>query len=160
LVILASAAGAAGQMRRSGVPSISRAQVDVPAERLPRLQRWLKAVDRHEPGADDDSVIEVGAWTNTELRGLWVDANVLAQLMRNVRGSRFLVQAERQSGATEIRYTQNQLGQLRALACAAGGMMADPECGAIKAPTTLDADLVRLAQHVVANRLRTGDDNY
>src|SRR5712692_10547312 len=113
LILLGTGAGA-GQMRRSGLPTLPSAQeVSVSADRLDRLQRWLKVVDRHEPGVQDDAAAEVGAWTNTDLRGLWVDVNVLAQLMRNLRLSRFIVRGEGQARPTEIRYTSQQLRQLR-----------------------------------------------
>src|SRR5207245_4617154 len=127
---------------------------------LDRLQRWLKAVDRHEPGEQDEAVAEVGAWTNAELRALWIDVNVLTQLMRNVRLARFIVQGEGQRGATEIRYTSLQHHQLIAFACAAAAMMAERDCVDARAANGLDADLMRLAQHAGAERTRTGDANY
>jgi tetratricopeptide (TPR) repeat protein len=159
-ILLGTCGAAAGQMRRSGQPLSQLQEVGVSTDRLDRLQRWLKAVDRHEPGIYDDAVAEVGTWTNTDLRALWVDVNVLAQLMRNLRLSRFIVQAEGQRGSTEIRYTSFQLRQLTAFACAAAAILADRDCVTIKAATSLDADLIRLAQHGGAERARTGDDNY
>src|SRR6266851_5801754 len=105
LILFATCGTSTGQPRRSGVPSSSPREVTVPADRLDRLQRWLKAVDRHEPGEQDEALAEVAAWTNTELRGLWIDVHVLSQLMRNVRLNRFLVQAEGQRTPIEVRYT-------------------------------------------------------
>jgi tetratricopeptide (TPR) repeat protein len=163
LAVLGTCAAGAGQVRRSGLPPIPSArlpEVDVPADRLGRLQQWLKAVDRHEPGEQDDAVTEIGGWTNTDLRGLWVDLSTLAQLMRNLRLTRFVVQPQGQRGAIEIHYTAQQLRQLAAFACAAASMLAESDCVAIRAAGSLDPDLTRLAEHAAAERLRTGDDNY
>ncbi|MDQ2944122.1 MAG: hypothetical protein M3R21_10705, partial [Candidatus Dormibacteraeota bacterium] len=160
-LVLLGASGAAAGQRRSGLPALPPPrEVTVAADRLDRLQRWLKAVDRHEPGEQDEALAEIGEWTNTELRELWIDVNVLSQLMRNVRLSRFVVQGEGQRAATEIRYTSFQHRQLIAFACAAAAMLADRDCVEIKATSSLDADLVRLAQHAGAERARTGDMNY
>jgi hypothetical protein len=160
LILFATCGTSAGQPRRSGVPLSSPREVTVSADRLDRLQRWLKAVDRHEPGEQDEALAEVAAWTNTELRGLWVDVDVLSQLMRNVRLNRFLVQAEGQRTPIEVRYTSFQHRQLIAFACAAAAMLADRDCIEFKATNSLDAGLIRLAQRADAQRARTGDVNY
>src|SRR5436190_10565211 len=82
-VLLGATWIAAGQMRRSGIPTSSQPQAqDVPGSRIERLQQWLAAVDRHEPGVEDDAVIDVGGWSNSDLRGLWIDVASLSQLMR------------------------------------------------------------------------------
>src|SRR5882672_11335564 len=147
LILFATCGTSAGQPRRSGVPLSSPREVTVSADRLDRFQRWLKAVDRHEPGEQDEAVAEVAAWTNSELRGLWIDVNILSQLMRNPRLGRFMVQGEGQRAPTEIRYTSFQHRQLIAFACAAAAMLADRDCIEFKAATSLDADLIRLARH-------------
>ena len=116
-----SAIAAGGQMRRSGVPTELAPKVqDVTTDRIERLRQWLKAVDRHEPGVEDDEVITVGGWSNAQLRSLWIDVNVLSQLMRNVRLSRFMIRMESQRNATEIRFSSTQLRQMATFACAAG----------------------------------------
>jgi tetratricopeptide (TPR) repeat protein len=127
--------------------------------RIDRLERWLKAVTLHEPGADDDALREVGSWSNGDLRALWIEVNVVVQLMRNPRRGIFSVRPDSQRAPTEIRYTARQLGRLVALACAAGGIIAEPHCVDIKAATSLDADLMRLSSLAGAARLR-GDGNY
>jgi len=161
LLIATALAASGGQMRRSGIPGEASPKVhDVTADRIERLKAWLKAVDRHEPGVEDDVVGEVGGWSNTQLRGLWIDVNVLTQLMRNVRLSRFLIRMETQRNATEIRYTSQQLRQMATLACVAGAMLARPDCVAIKAASSADEELLRLAEHAGAERERSGDDNY
>src|SRR5262249_18261953 len=152
---------AAGQMRRSGVPnSFNTPLQDVGPDRIDRLAQWLTAVDRHEPGVDDDTAIEVGGWNNTQLRGLWIDVHVLSQLMRNVRMSRFMVRAENQRNVTEVVYTAEGLRKLRVFACAAAGILDRPDCVAIKAAVGAGDDLIRVAQHARDGRSRTGDDNY
>src|SRR5215831_3159349 len=82
LVLIATvAAFAAGQMRRSGEPySFNTPLQDATPDRIERLERWLAAVDAHEPGTDDDPAIEVGGWNNGQLRGLWIDLFVLSQM--------------------------------------------------------------------------------
>ena len=51
--------------------------------RIDRLERWLKAVARHEPGSEDQEAIEVGSWPQGDLQTLWIDVDVLVKLMRN-----------------------------------------------------------------------------
>ena len=156
-----SAIAAGGQMRRSGVPTeLSPKVQDVTSDRIERLRQWLKAVDRHEPGVEDDEVITVGVWSNAQLRSLWIDVNVLSQLMRNVRLSRFMIRMESQRNATEIRFSSTQLRQMATLACAAGARLARPDCVSIKAASSVDEELLRLAEHAGAERERSGDDNY
>ncbi|PYR19853.1 MAG: hypothetical protein DMF94_14200 [Acidobacteria bacterium] len=127
--------------------------------RIDRVERWLKAVTLHEPGVDDDALREVGSWSNRDLQTLWIEVNVVVQLMRNPRKGIFSVRPDSQRAPTEIRYTARQLGRLVALACAAGGIIAEPHCVDIKAATSLDADLMRLSGLAGAARLR-GDGNY
>jgi tetratricopeptide (TPR) repeat protein len=128
--------------------------------RLARVEQWLKAVDGHEPGEQDEAVAEVGAWTDSDLRELWVDVNALFQLMRNPGRGWFDIHGRGQRDTTVIVYTASQLRQLRAFACAAAAMLPHPDCLAIHAAAELDADLQRLVEHAAAERARSGDDNY
>jgi tetratricopeptide (TPR) repeat protein len=133
----------------------------VSADRIPRLERWLKAVDRHEPGESDEAVDEVGSWSIVELRGLWVDVYVLAQLARNPKLAHFVVKTDTQASGVEIRYSSQQLRQLATLACAAGAMLAsDLYCLSLKAASSVDEALMTLVTHAAAERSRTGDDNF
>ena len=163
LLVAAAPRTDASRAQELGAPNIdnkARPAVITP-DRIPRLARWLKAVDRHEPGEPDDPVDEVSSWTIAELRGIWVDVNVLSQLMRNIKLSHFLVSGENRSNATSIAYSSQQLRQMATLACAAGGMLvSNPDCLDIKAAIGLDDDLVTLAAHAAAERSRTGDPNY
>jgi len=139
-------------------------QIRLPLElssesRLDRLARWLKAVEQHLPGADDEFLREVASWSNDDLRMLWIDVNAVVQLMRDPRTVKFQVRAESSSAASAIRYPAPQLLRLRRLACAAAGALVDRQCVAINAAATLDAGLVRVAGAAGAAKLR-GDDNY
>jgi len=57
--------------------------------RLDRVTAWLAAVQRHQPGADDEALAQVALWSNDDLRLLWIDLNVVVHLMRNPRGHKF-----------------------------------------------------------------------
>src|SRR3954469_20072865 len=62
-----------------------RAANDDPGGRVFRVERWLQAVARHMPGADDDWVREIGAWPLDELSTFRVDARVLLSLLHDPR---------------------------------------------------------------------------
>jgi tetratricopeptide (TPR) repeat protein len=162
LIILLASRTSAGQMRRSGAPGSFNTPVqDVTNDRIQRLKQWMNAVDRHEPGAHDAAVMDVGTWSNAELQGLWVDVYALAQLTRNLGANRFLLRAEGQRGDTEIRYTAWQIRQMRVFACAAAGILPRPDCAQLyNAASGADDDLVRLSAHAAAERSTSGDDNY
>jgi tetratricopeptide (TPR) repeat protein len=127
--------------------------------RLDRVEHWLKAVMRHEAGTVDDAAWLVGSWDSNAIRMLWIDANVIVQLTRNPKGVAFSVRFEGQARAQPVRYSPSQLHRLKSLACAAAGRVAEPVCLDAKAPTELDADLLRLSSLAAASRAR-GDDNY
>jgi tetratricopeptide (TPR) repeat protein len=161
VVLSILAAGAAsGQVRRSGLSSGPPKELWVAADRVERFHQWLIAVDGHEPGERDDATDQVGGWTNAELRGLWVEVNVFAQLTRNLKLSRFTFKNEGASNATEVRYTPLQLRQLVTWACAGTARFDAPDCLEIKAASNADPDMRRLARHVADDRARTHDDNY
>ena len=109
LCVLTAAIGAprvtAGQIRRSVEPQSPLPVESVAGDRLGRLERWLKAAARHAPGGRTTALAEVAAWPNANLRELWIDANVLIQIMRGQSGDRFSVRADGQAKATQIRYT-------------------------------------------------------
>ena len=132
----------------------------VAPDRLVRLERWLKAVDQHTPGERDDALAKVGSWNTGELRNLWIDANILVKLMRNLKAARFEVQPEGQRAPSNIGYTTSQIRRLRALACAAAGVLvSNPVCNAMSAANDVDAELQRLSLHAGGGTL-DGDANY
>jgi len=69
-------------------------------------------------------------------------------------------QDQRQRTPQDIRYTTAQLRRLRALACAAVGVVTDRHCLDSNASTSLDAALRRLSALAVAGRSRGDGDNY
>ncbi len=128
--------------------------------RLDRVEAWLKAAMQHEPGLDDAATARIGAWPNADLRALWLDVNVLVQMMRNPRGLSFSVRQEGQSRPTQIRYTRDQYHRMRVLSCAAAGVLTEPACVALNAAPEVDADLRQLAR-ASEDAKRHGDhDNY
>jgi len=153
--LLIAAAADAPSVRAQQRPAVER----VADARIDRLQRWLKAVARHEPGTDDQEAIEVGAWPQRDLQTLWIDVDVLVKLMRNPGALVFSVAAPGQRTRQPIHYTKTQLRRLRALACAATGIVAPPDCDRAAA-TDLDADLLHLATRALAARSAGDGDNY
>ena len=133
--------------------------------RLARVEQWLKAATRHKPGTLDDAALEVSRWSNAALRSLWVDAHVLAKLIRNPKAANFSLQAEGQPRPQDIHYTSGQLYRLRLLACAAGGYLGpvvtldETRCFEGNAINQLDGDLRELAERARDSK-RGGDDNY
>jgi tetratricopeptide (TPR) repeat protein len=141
-----------------GGPGVVRPQQDMEA-RLVRLEQWLKAVMRHEPGTTDDAAERVSAWSTSELGALWIDTNVVAQLIRNPKAAKFTLRAEGQRTSQEIRYSTMQFQRIRALACVAAGILTDARCLEVHGYNDLDEDLRRLAQRATASK-HDGDDNY
>ena len=114
-------------------------------DRIAHVEEWLKAVMRHEPGTTDQAAKLVASWSAQDIRTLWVDASVVAQLMRDPRKSSFSFRGEGQATSQPVRYLPGQLSRLKALACVAAGILADPVCVEIRASAGLDADLLGLA---------------
>jgi hypothetical protein len=124
--------------------------------RVVRVEQWLKSVLHHEPGETDEALRTVQAWTNADLRTLWIDLEVLARLMRNPNSARFSLQIEGERRPREIRYTSPQLRRLVLLACAAAGTLGRDECTSVRAAGDLDDDLRALARRSAA--ARSADD--
>jgi tetratricopeptide (TPR) repeat protein len=171
LCLGALASGAAradsGQLRAPG--SGQRIPIEmVASQRLEGLESWLKAVARHTPGEDDDALQEIAAWPNANLKNLWVDANVLSQIIRSqaVRAmigrpvlTRFSVIGEGQKTSTAVHYTKTQFRRMTVLACAAGGVLIETQCMAMGAAVELDPELRQIAILARAAKLRD-DPNY
>jgi tetratricopeptide (TPR) repeat protein len=150
---------ASPQARRSGQPpAVLTPDSTVTPERINRFERWLKAVDRHEPGTTDDALEDVASWPTADLRPLWADVKFLAALMRNLKLAR--VAASTPSGNVEVVYSAVPLQRMRAMACAASGRLASIDCIALHAAESLDDDLRRLGSNAAADRTRSGEDNY
>jgi len=130
-----------------------------PVSRIDRVEQWLKAVLKHEPGTADEALVAVAPWSAPAVRTLWIDVNNLALLMRHPGVARFDIRQPGQRTSQQIRYTPNELRRLKVLACAAAGIVQQRECLAVKAPAEIDADLLRLA-HLAADAMLHGDANY
>jgi tetratricopeptide (TPR) repeat protein len=139
--------------------SASAAQDD-PDARVLRVERWLKAVLRHQPGEADDASREVAVWSNAFVRALNTDEYVLTQLMRNAQPTSIKFPGPTsQLGPRPSAYTDWQLHRLRVLACAAAGALDRSDCTRLNADSELDNVLRQLAGAAKASRAR-GDDNY
>jgi tetratricopeptide (TPR) repeat protein len=148
----------------AGTPSL-RAQRRPPAAyvadaRIDRLERWVKAAARHQPGTADEEARELGSWPRRDLQTLWIDVDVLITLMRHTGLLRFSMRSPGQRTAQDIHHTPTQLRRLRALACAAVGIVADRHCYESKDAIDHDADLLRLSALALAARSGGDGDNY
>jgi hypothetical protein len=120
-------------------PSAALSMSDADIE---RVQHWVVAIAGHDPGAVDAAVATVQSWSSDDLRMLWINANVLLSLMRELQSQSwsfsvsglpiktsksrtFNIQRENQRKPTEIRYNAVQMRRMEVLACAAIG---DDEC--------------------------------
>jgi tetratricopeptide (TPR) repeat protein len=110
--------------------------------RIERLQHWLAAVERHEPGTADDPAVEVGSWSRTELQTLGVDLASLAQLMRSPNTNVFFLGSNDRRPRRPILYTRTELERLRGLARAAARH--DDENFVMKRGALLHADIAML----------------
>jgi tetratricopeptide (TPR) repeat protein len=144
--------------------------------RVLNVERWLKAVLHHTPGATDAAVLEISSWSNSELGILRIDQGVIVRLMRDPRLSSFQSSSQEMVDCSpceasqtpqprkiqppqRIRYTDTQLHRLQVLACAAAGILREPPCERLRAPEEIDAELTRLAALASAANER-GDHNY
>ena len=135
-------------------------EIIVSTDRVDRLERWLKAVDQHEPGEIDDAASEIGRFSETALRDLWVDAQALVALMRDRKTSVFQATSGPPPLRTRIIYKPADLRRMTVLACAAAGLLDDRDCFAIDAKGALDGQAARLAEHAATSREAGDEDNY
>lgn len=61
---------------------LSAVEQEDPNARLIRLERWLKTSLAHHPGENDDAMAEVSLWSNTELKVLRIDIQILVRVFR------------------------------------------------------------------------------
>src|SRR4051812_41973217 len=139
----AGAAGVrAGQLVAPG-SHIRLPVIQVQDGRLGRLERWLKIAAHHTPGQDDQELEEIAGWPNSQLKELWVDANALVHVMRNIRttSASLSVQPQESRTSVQVRYTKIQFDRLRVLACAAAGLLTETDCMALQAANALDPEM-------------------
>ena len=149
-IVLAAALCAVATVITQAAPTVS--------PRIERVERWLKAVLKHEPGSGDEALAAVAAWPASSVQALWVDVRNLAAMMRNPSIVRFDIRQPRQRASQQIRYSPNDMRRLRLLACVAAGIMRPRDCAGIKT-AEIDADLVRLAE-LAGESAEHGDVNY
>jgi hypothetical protein len=135
-------------------------EIIVSTDRVDRLERWVKAVDEHEPGEVDDPAREIGRFSDNALRDVWVDAQSLVALIRDRRTNVFQAQSGAPPVRTRIVYKPADLRRMRVLACAAAGLLDDRDCVAIDAKRAADRQAAHLAEHAVASRQAGDEDNY
>lgn len=63
------------------VPGAQTRRASRAGDGVERLREWLAAVDRHEPGARDASVVQVASWSRSELEALYPDVRALLELI-------------------------------------------------------------------------------
>jgi len=56
------------------------------------LEQWLSAVERHDPGEPDTPLLAAAGWSSDDLHKLWIDVQVLFDIVKNPQHSRFRVQ--------------------------------------------------------------------
>src|SRR5262245_33687104 len=131
------------------------------ADRIQRVELWLKAVLHHQPGSADHAATEVASWSDDVLAPLTRDLEMLVLQMRNP-GGRLLVPS-RPGRRPDTPYFRDQALARRfvELACAAGGIaLTNPECVKRKVIDHLvDKDLQAL-DLAAAEERGVGADNY
>ncbi|HEY1909601.1 MAG TPA: tetratricopeptide repeat protein [Vicinamibacterales bacterium] len=154
-----SAADARCQIRAPG--SGMRLPIEPVAEmRIARLEHWLGSVDSHNPGYEDRALLDVAEWTADDLRSLWIDVDVLAQLMRKPKSGAASVRPEGQRLSSTVNYSSEQRKRLVLLACAAAGILdTDVQCYGATRNGGIDEPLSRLAAHAASAR-RSGERHY
>jgi hypothetical protein len=137
---------------QSGKPEVS--------PRIARLEAWLSAIARHEPGVTDEWVLRINEWSQEELRLIWIDVSTLVSLVREPGISLFYVseptrtasQPTRQTSplatarATQVLYDGGDLRRLREIAKGISALaLPGPENGILKRGAMLHADIAMRA---------------
>jgi len=138
-------------------------RADVGDARIDRVEQWLKAVARHEPGGMDEASVAIDDWPNDDGRDFWIEATVLTRLMHDPSRRTATYEIASQSSRSRtiaVRYTTLQIRRLTVYACAARGLALDhPGCTDIHAAESFDAELRALHARALAAR-RGGDPNF
>ena len=139
--------------------------------RIERLEAWIAAVERHEPGELDGSTRLVNEWGAGELRFLWYDVTSLVSLVREPDVLIFVAPLERPGGgrppnvvqqsspttrrSLQLTYTVNELRRLRAAAAKLGDRASGLENALLRRGAVLHADIAMLAP-ASSSRSRSG----
>jgi tetratricopeptide (TPR) repeat protein len=84
--------------------------------RMERLEQWLTAIERHEPGTSDPPALLVRSWNADDLRWLWIDLNTVIKLMRDPDVRLFFMSTPGRSKPTQYVYSGSELRRLLGLA--------------------------------------------
>ena len=151
------------------------ADSDDPGSRIARLGHWLSLVLDHTPGSPDESVVEISAWSPRDLALFRIDAGSLTQLMHDLKMSTFQLKSKEVNCADclapprdsaeprrlllgqVIRYTDVQLHRLKVFACAASGILDDPDCKRLNADREIEAAPLRRLAALASAARRNGD---
>jgi tetratricopeptide (TPR) repeat protein len=142
----------------SAVPAAQLGGVPAPDVRIERLERWLEAVLRHNPGLIDDRIVDIGKLSNVELQFLLVDATAIVRIIRtpSLAASRASVSITLPGppGQTPrpVRYTPTEVTRLKQLACAVGGLADSAPCEWMRPAIPDDRVLASLASWAAAVR--------
>jgi hypothetical protein len=128
---------------------------DEVSPRITRLEAWLSAIERHRPGAIDESLRPVHSWNQQQLALIGIDIATIVSLVREPDVTLFYVtERNRTAGAlrqvspvamsrsTQVLYTVGELRRLRAIAkqVSADGKPG-PENDILKRGAMLHADI-------------------
>jgi VWFA-related protein len=109
-------------------PSFPAGSLPRPRSRIDRLEAWLAAVERHEPGRADAAAQMVRSWTPDDLQDLAADVALIAALLRDPQYPvMWLVDPSRPGRPRRAPYTADDERRLRALASDAV-KPCSPEC--------------------------------
>ncbi len=82
LLVVLGSLGLAGDLpARAEAASPQDRRSSPPGSRIDRLEEWLSAVERHEPGSADDPARQVRSWPSASLDQVAVDLSALVNLM-------------------------------------------------------------------------------
>ncbi|HEX9188365.1 MAG TPA: hypothetical protein VGB87_14900, partial [Vicinamibacteria bacterium] len=98
-----------------------------PVSRIDRLEAWLAAVERHEPGAADAPTLLVRSWTPAALLDLAADVALIHALIGDPRYPvMWLVDPTRPGRPKRAPYTSDEERRIRELAAQAAERCGDP----------------------------------
>ena len=87
-----------------------------PKSRLERLERWVDALERHQPGQSDAAVQSLDSWAATDLAELKITFYSLLQLMRDPSVRIFFLPGTGSRTPRQVLYSLGEIRQLLALA--------------------------------------------
>lgn len=146
--VISSAVPATAQQRERPSPDV----------RMRRLEQWLDAVFRHDPGLHDDRIVAVGQLSNLELQILLLDATSVVRIIRTPSLATshaslpFTLPSAPGRTPRPVRYAPGEVTRLKQLACAVGGLADVAQCEWTRTALTNDRTLASLAKEAAAIR--------